>query len=495
MLPNPVNRVLATRQLFVVILAIGLFTMAARSVTDPDVWWHLRTGQLMVQNHAVFHADPYSFTRLGQPWVDHELISQVLIFSLYNLAGWGGLIVAFGMVVATTFLFVFIRCPGRPYMPGAITLLGAFASAPSWGVRPQMFTLLLASVLLLILERSYQHPRLLWWTPALMLLWVNLHAGYALGIALLALFLVGDAMDATFGFNQGPLSSGPPFRTRFRALALAIVVCVAVVPLNPYGVRMYAYPFETLNSRTMQSYIGEWFSPNFHQRDYLATLILILLTLVLPVLSPRRLRPREVLLLCVTTYAALRSVRQIAIYALVAVPLVSAMAQAWLNERRLMKQLAAKPNRMTPVKTFVNAILLCGFMVFTVARVHYVVTQQAETEAQKLPADAVSFIAAHRPPGPMLNHYNWGGYFIWKLDPGYKVYIDGRADLYGDAFMDELASTYYLKGNSWRTLFEKWGIQTVVLPPDAPLVTALIALPDWKRIYSDNQAVIMTKGR
>jgi hypothetical protein len=484
-----------TRRVFVVILALGLFTMAARAVTDPDVWWHLRTGQLMVQNHAVFHADPYSFTRLGQPWVDHEWLSQVLIFGLYNLAGWGGLIVAFGMVVATTFLFVFIRCPGRPYMAGVITLLGAFASAPSWGVRPQMFTLLLASVLLLILERSYQHPRLLWWTPALMLLWVNLHAGYALGIALLALFLVGAAMDAAFGFNQGPLSPGPPFRTRFRALALAIVVCVAVVPLNPYGVRMYAYPFETLNSRTMQSYIGEWFSPNFHQRDYLATLILILLTLVLPVLSPRRLRPREVLLLCVTTYAALRSVRHIAIYALVAVPLVSAMAQAWLNERRLMKHLAAKPNRMTPVKTFVNAILLCGFMVFTVARVRYVVTQQAETEAQKLPADAVSFIAAHRPPGPMLNHYNWGGYFIWKLYPGYKVYIDGRADLYGDAFMDELASTYYLKGNSWRTLFEKWGIQTVVLPPDAPLVTALIALPDWKRIYSDNQAVIMTKGR
>ncbi|HEY6407171.1 MAG TPA: hypothetical protein VIY29_06880 [Ktedonobacteraceae bacterium] len=492
---EPVMKVLQTRRVFVVILALGLFTMAARSVTDPDVWWHLRTGQLIGQTHAVIHADPYSFTRLGQPWVDHEWLSQILIFGIYKLVGWGGLIIAFGMVVAATFLIVFLRCPGRPYLAGVVTLLGAFASAPSLGVRPQMLTLLLASVLLLIMERSYQHPKLLWWTPALMLLWVNLHAGYALGIALLALFLVGDAMDAALGFNQGPLSAGPPFSARFRALASAIVVCLAVVPLNPYGARMYAYPFETLGSRTMQSYIGEWFSPNFHQGDYRATLILILLTLILPVLSPRRLRPREVLLLCVTTYAALRSVRHIAIYALVALPLVSAMAQAWLNETRFVRQLAAKPNRMTPAKTFVNAILLCGFLVFTVARVRYVVSRQAQMEAQKFPASAVSFIAAQRPPGPMLNHYNWGGYFIWRLYPDYKVYIDGRADLYGDAFMDELASTYYLKGNSWRSLFEKWGIQTVVLPPDAPLVTALTALPDWRTIYSDNQVVILTKGR
>ena len=113
------------------ILALGLFTMAARSVTDPDVWWHLRTGQLIAQTHSVFHADPYSFTRLGQPWVDHEWLSQILIFAIYRLAGWGGLIVTFGAIIAAAFLVVFYRSPGRPYVAGVITLLGAFASAPS----------------------------------------------------------------------------------------------------------------------------------------------------------------------------------------------------------------------------------------------------------------------------------------------------------------------------------------------------------------------------
>jgi hypothetical protein len=148
---------------------------------------------------------------------------------------------------------------------------------------------------------------------------------------------------------------------------------------------------------------------------------------------------------------------------------------------------------MTPVKTVVNVLLLAAFLVFTFVRVRYVIHGQATAEAKELPEAAVSFIASHRPPAPILNHYNWGGYFIWRLYPEYRVYIDGRADLYGDAFMDDLATTYYLRGDLWRRTFEKWGIRTVVLPPDAPVVTALQSLPDWKTVYSDSHAVVLTK--
>ena len=86
------SRLLETRRVFVFILALGLFTMAARGVTDPDVWWHLRTGQLMLQNHSFFHTDPYSFTRFGAPWINHEWLSQVLMFLVFRVCGFGGLI-------------------------------------------------------------------------------------------------------------------------------------------------------------------------------------------------------------------------------------------------------------------------------------------------------------------------------------------------------------------------------------------------------------------
>jgi hypothetical protein len=488
-----VNELLQTRRLFVIILALGLFTMAARGVTDPDLWWHLRTGQLIVQNHKIFHTDPYSYTRFGQPWLDHEWLSQVFIFGLYRLAGWAGLIVGFGAVIAAAFVVVFLRSPGRPYVAGIVTLLGAFASAPSWGVRPQMITLLLASVLLLILERSYDRPKLLWWTPPLILLWVNLHAGYAVGLALMVLFLAGDFLDVSFGFAIGNSKDGVTAAARFRALALAIVACVAVVPLNPYGVAMYSYPLETLRSRAMQNYIGEWRSPDFHQYLYLPTLAMILATVVLPAFSPRRLRPRELLLLCVMTFAALRSVRHIPIYTLIAIPILSAMLLAWLEENGIAKRFQSKNSTMTSAKTLVNAILLAAFLIFTVARVRFVIRRQPEAEAKEFPAAAISFITAHRPPAPILNNYNWGGYFIWKLYPEYRVYIDGRADLYGDTFMDDLAASYYLKTDAWRIPFETWRIRTVILPPDAPLVTALKDLPDWQTIYADDQAIVLVK--
>ncbi len=100
------NRILQTRSLFFLIVLFGIFVMAARPVTDPDLWWHLRTGQLIVQNHQLFHADPYSFTKAGQPWLDHEWLSQIVIFLIYRSAGYGGLMVVFAAIIAAGFLVV-----------------------------------------------------------------------------------------------------------------------------------------------------------------------------------------------------------------------------------------------------------------------------------------------------------------------------------------------------------------------------------------------------
>jgi hypothetical protein len=481
------SALLRTRRLFVIILALGLFVMASRNVTDPDVWWHLRTGQIILQTHKIPEADPYSFTRAGQPWVDHEWFSQILVYFLFRIGGWRALIVIFGAVVATALLLVFARSPGKPYVAGVVTVLGAFASAPSWGVRPQMLTLLMASMALVLLERSYNKPRLLWWIPPLTLLWANLHAGYALGIGFLILFAVGDAFDAAFGF-----SSWTELMGRLRRLLPALGLSVAVVAINPYGGRLYAYPFHTLHSRTMLAYINEWVSPDFHEAKYIPLLLMISGTTILPVFSPRRLRPRELILLLVTTYAALRSVRHIPIYVLVAVPIVSTLLDSWIAGRYSPWRLATeKP--LNPPKIVLNATLLAGFAIFVVVRLGVVTSRQPQAEAKESPAAAVSFLRANHPPGPMLNHYNWGGYLIWELYPQYPVFIDGRADVYGDALMDEFFSLYWIRGKDWQGLLERRRIRMIVLPPDAPLVTALQQVSAWRQAYADTQAVILTR--
>jgi hypothetical protein len=502
------NRWLDTRRVLIAMVGLGLFALAARGVTDPDLWWHLRTGQLILGNHAVFHADPYSFTRLGQPWVNHEWLSDVFIFTLYRVFGWGGLIVTFSAITAAAFLLVFLRCPGRPAIAAVATTWAGVASIPLWGVRPQTLSLLLISGFLLILDSpqkdgsrnkdaaddgSAERPNLLWWIPPLMLLWVNLHAGFAAGIGLVGLFLLGHVLDSAFGFE--PWVQAAP---RIRRLTSVLGVSLAVIPLNPNGSKMFWYPLATLRSPAMQRHIAEWFSPDFHQPQYWAALAMILASLLAVALSPRRVLPRELLLLFTTMYMGLHSVRHLAIYVLVAAPILGGLADAWVGNWAAVRR-HDPPDRseVAPpsgkIRTGLNAVLLASFLAFALARIHLVVGRQAETEAARFPAAAVAYLSTHRPPGPLFNYYDWGGYLIWKLYPGVPVYIDGRADLYGDAFMDSFAETYHLT-NHWEAPLEAWQIRTVIVPPSAPLAAALASRAGWQQIYSDPQAVILTEG-
>jgi hypothetical protein len=481
------TELLSTRRVFVVVLGLGLFAMAARGVNDPDVWWHLRTGQLMLSQHGLFHADPYSFTRLGQPWIDHEWLSQILIFSLYRVSGFGGLMVGFAVVIAATLLLVYRRCAGRPYLAALITLFGAVASAPAWGARPQMFSLLLASIFLALLEESASRPFLLYWTPPLMLLWVNLHAGYPIGLVFLALFLLGETLEAVIYADRWA-SSAP----RLQNLALAFAICLALVALNPYGLRLYSYPFETLRSAGMQKFIQEWFSPDFHDPMYLPLLFMLLALVAGLAISPRRPRLRDLVLLLATVPAALRSMRHIPILMLVLVPILASLAEGWLEQRGAARLLHVGDRRPSFRIVLTNTVVLAAFLVFTGVRVLQVLRTQEQTEARHFPQAAAAFLLREHPPGPILNHYNFGGYFIWKLYPQYPVFIDGRADVYGDRFMDDFAATYYLR-DDWSMPFTRYGIRSVVLPPDAPLVTALRSAPGWKQVYADTQAAILTR--
>jgi hypothetical protein len=476
---------LQTRRVFVAIVALGLFAMGARGVADPDVWWHLRTGQLVLQNHSVFHTDPYSFTRFGQPWVNHEWLSEVLMFGLYRVSGFGGLIVVFAAIIAATFLLVFMRCPGRPYLAALMTLWGAVAAAPTWGVRPQMFSFLLASIFLVVLEASGK-PDLLWWTAPLMLLWVNLHAGYAIGLALLALFLVGEAVEA--GASGQWRKTAP----RLKRLTLVFAACLALVPLNPNGLRIYSYPFDTLRSSAMHNFIQEWFSPDFHDPMYLPLLLMLLTFMAGLALSPRHPRVRDLLLLLLMIPAALRSVRHIPILMLVLIPALAQLAEAWLRQRGAARLLTMGRTEPTPRTVVVNVLVLATFAAFTLVRIRHLVNTQGETEAQHFPAAAVAFLNREHPPAPILNHYNWGGYFIWKLYLQYRVFADGRADVYGDQFLATFAASYYLT-DDWTKPIQLWGIRTVVLPPDAPLITALRSAPEWRQIYADPETIILTR--
>ena len=185
------------------------------------------------------------------------------MYELERTAGWGGLILFFAAVLTAAFFLLYLRCGPATYVAGVATLVAAWATVPLWGVRPQVLSLLLTSLWLLILDRSERNPKLLWWTLPLTLLWVNLHAGFAVGLALSALYLAGEWIERALGRSQQSPSG-------LRFAALIFLLDVLIVPLNPNGLRMFSYPVETLRSTAMQKYIAEWASPNFHHRRVLA---------------------------------------------------------------------------------------------------------------------------------------------------------------------------------------------------------------------------------
>jgi hypothetical protein len=473
-----VSGTFSTTHIFLTVLFLGLFAMAARNVTDPDVWWHLQTGQYITAHQSVPHTDPFSYTRAREPWVAHEWLSEVLLYQLQRSTGWGGLIVIFAAILCVAFFLLYLRCGPAPYVAGVATLCAAWATAPVCGVRPQVLSLLLTSLWLLILERSERNPRILWWTLPLTLLWLNLHAGFALGLALSALFLAGEWIESALGSSQSPTP-------HLRLAALILLLDLLIVPLNPNGLRMFSYPIETLRSTAMQNYIAEWASPSVHHAEYWPFLLIVLGTFAAMSWCPLEVRPRDLLLLPASLYAALCSIRMIPLFVLIAVPLICRRLRNWPRSN-------SQPQRQsTLARSFLNGFILLAMAVFAGVHVFQVIQRQPQAEAQHFPTRAVAFLQAHPPSGRIFNHYDWGGYLIWRLYPSTPVFIDGRADLYGQQLLDQFAGTYQLKGD-WRQTLQQWNIETVIVPADSALATGLRSSPGWMISYQDSQAVVLT---
>jgi hypothetical protein len=469
---------LTTKRTFVVVLFLGLFTLASRNVDDPDVWWHLKTGEYIAAHESVPRTDPFSYTCFGQPWVAHEWLTELGLYELYRTTGFAGLILAFAAIITCAFAWLYLRCAATPYVAGGLTLWAALATRPVWGVRPQVISLFLLSLWLLILERAEKNPKLLWWTVPLTLLWVNLHAGFALGLAVYAVFLLGGVIERVLR-SHSPSSSG----------WLAIVtfgIDLLVVLLNPNGVRLYSYPFETLRSAAMQNYIAEWASPNFHRAEYLPFLLLVLAIFIALAYGRASLRVRDLLLLLVSFFASLESIRMIPFFVLIGAPVLSRRLGNWprIDHRQAR----------THLQPVLNSAIILAMISFAATHIAQVVDRQPSIEAQKFPARAVAFLNAHTTRGRIFNHYDWGGYLIWKLRPSTPVFIDGRADLYGEQLFHDFADTYQLK-DGWQQILQQWHIETVLVPSDSVLATGLRANHAWNITYHDSQATIFTSSQ
>ncbi len=469
----------------------GIFAMAARPSMDTDTWWHLRAGAWMVEHRQVLTVDMFSTTRYGQPWINHSWLSQIPLFLLWQAFGYAGLNLLTAAMVTAAWWFVYKLCEGNAYLKAFSLVLGAAASAVFWSARPQLASFLLTAVFAYILgDWRWRGTDRLWLLPPLMLLWVNLHGGFAIGFLLLLGTLAGQGASLLLG-QAGP---GLLSWQRLARLGVVTVICVAVVPLNPFGLALYLVPLRTVSIGVLQQFIQEWQSPDFHLLQFQPFIWLLLVTLATLGLSRRRADLTDLLLVGGFTYLGLVSARNVATAALLIPPLLTRHAAAAIGELgdrhpRLAAILDPPPaRRSNPVLNGAILALVLFAVVLKAVDASLPATNEKALAAQ-VPIKAVDFLAQTKPAGPLFNAYNWGGYLAWQLYPTYRVFVDGRTDLYGDALLREYL-TAALGQPGYEQVLDKYGLNLVLVESASPLAGRLADSHLWRPLYLDPTSAI-----
>ena len=198
-------------------------------------------------------------------------------------------------------------------------------------------------------------------------------------------------------------------------------------------------------------------------------------------------------MLLVTAFGALRSARHIPIFGLFAAPVIARHLWTLMLARGWERWFVKPEVPAVGLTLFLNCLFLLAPAVAAGGRVWHFVTHHDSYESIRYPVAAVNYLQTQQPRGPIYNQYGWGGYLINRLYPNYRVYIDGRADVYGDAFMTETMRVY--DGHSgWREPLDRLSVGTVLIAPDAPLASLLRNDSEWNKVYEDRQAVIFSRN-
>jgi len=458
------------RQLVVVGACLVMFWLVVfnpRALNDGDTYWHLATGAWMLAHHQAPHVDPFSFTHAGQPWVAHEWLSEIVMTLAFRLAGWTGFVLLFGFATALSVGLLLSRL-GRWLGPIALAATAALSIGCMWiglFTRPHLLALPLMIYWtgeLLDARAANRAPP--YWLAGLLVLWANLHGSFVFA----ALVAAPLAIEAFFANWRDPWPT-------VRGWGIFAVLCLAAVLVTPNGLAALTYPFQILSMKTLNG-IVEWLPPDFRQMSTFQAAILITL---LVCLSRGVKVPffRTVLVLYIL-HMALQHQRHELVLALIA-PLLLAepIGRSFGREQ---------PRRLGDPRLAAGVFAL-GALAMILARAEDPVTRP---DAVNTPGAAFAHVPAALRARPVLNTYSFGGYLIYR---GVKVFIDGRADMYGDDFFSRDMRIMRGDAAEFDKAVAQYGIAWAILQPREPLVQHMAAKPGWRLLYSDKWALVYAR--
>lgn len=466
-------------------LLIGMFY--GRNLSG-DVWWHLKTGQWIVQHHALPRIDPFSYTARN-PIILHEWGAEVLEWITFRVSP---ALLAFMSValISGAFLIAYLTALRRSKSTLASFLViaaGASASASSAEMRPQVFSFVLLALLVVILQRYRDHGgRVIWLIPPMMLLWVNLHAIFLIGIAVIFLEIVVGLLTPTERVNRSVNA-----RVKYiLPLVMVLGASILLTLINPNGLTPYIYPFHVLkNSGAMTSTV-EWTPPDFNEWTGRALLVLWGFAII-GLISHRRPTLRDLAYVAIFGIAALRSQRHAVLFSLAAAGPIAIWLAHIINKTsvRLSNWRLDRPLKWS-VWT-VLSILVAVLFIWRISDAQGKRPFDYMNTSEVFPAAACDFLQTSNLTGPMYNDYNYGGYLIWRLWPKHRVFVDSRQEPFlNGTFEEERTATNCLEPDAWKRVFAKHKINFAILQPEVVLAEEIQKSPDWVCVYADDKAMI-----
>lgn len=456
------------------------FAIQPNIILDPDLGWHLRTGQWMLAHGAVTTTDPFSSYGQGKPWIAYSWLFELLLYGLYRLFGLAGIVisnVALSLGITLALLTLIRKLAVKTPTAIGLTALGVLALAPILNPRPWLFTILffILELDLLLTARRTGQRRPLFWLPPLFAVWANIHIQFIYGFIPLGLFLLEPYFEQLFRrpFSwQNLRTSAPPFHWLVAAL------CFLATLVTPYHVRLYLPIIEYIQKTGAYRYVTELQTLDFRSPTH--WLIPAFALGAAFVLGWRReAKPFSLLLLLIGTFLVFRSGRDLWFPVVVSLSIIASSQSAPHDENRFV---VTKPQALL-------AAILLSLGIYFMARNRSLSEARLQNElAKDYPTAAAQVVEERGYVGPLYNHFNWGGYLIWRL-PHLPVSMDGRTNLHGDKRIERSIKTWG-GAAKWAEDAELAAAGLVIADVNLPLASLLSCDSRFELVYQDAVAAV-----
>lgn len=496
--------------LFVGVCQLLLFMRPAFIFSDCSTGWHIATGFYILNKHVIPHQDFLSYTFPGKEWVAYEWLSDLMMAALVKAGGLNLLAVIVTLSVATLVLALYqrIRSAGSNFIFAMLfSVFGLLTAAIHWLVRPHIFTFWGVYLFTTRLDDFYNGKRslksLFAWLLPYMILWVNCHPAFLLAFAITGLYMV----VATF---RGLIAGASPLRDAKLKQAIQLLALLgglfAVSLLNPYGLQLYHYIGEYLHGTGILSQTDEFKAPNFLLNFHawcLAVLFAFLATGL--AIGVKKISLPSLAMTGVFTYLSLSAVRHMPLFVIVALPVLGVLYNGvQLSAERLPKLLNGLKALVTGAANFdseernSNKHLLPILYALIVIIIAIATPKQGPDAVLKagfdpltMPSKTLDYIAEKKlPASGGFNFDNWGGLISYQLKM--PVFIDDRADFYGEKFYGEYGIVCETKAG-WSEILDQHKINWVLFPKDSILIKELSERPDWSKACEDPASTLMTR--